>query len=143
MALKKIGAILLTAVVLCTSFMVSAFAATPVENEISPYYEIAGMLQSNLSISGQTAYCTSEGSGTDAVKITVEQYLEKQGFLWLWFGVDDASWTTTVYRSAISFYNTKYNLSNGKYRLKSVFTLTDSTGKTETLTIYSSEKQVG
>lgn len=36
----------------------------------------------------------------------------------------------------------KQHLSSGKYRLKTVFTLTDKNGKTETITVYSDEKSV-
>lgn len=38
--------------------------------------------------------------------------------------------------------NTKYELESGNYRLKTVFTLTDKQGKTETITVYSDEKTV-
>ena len=146
MFFKKIFAVLISGIVLCTSMTVSAYAETTssfVNSGISPAYEIANETKSILSIIGQTAYCTSNTSGIDVVSITVEQTLQKQGFLWLWYGVDDGSWTTTVNKSAVSVDNTKNGLTNGKYRLKSVFTLTDSTGKTETITIYSAEKSVG
>lgn len=146
MFFKKFFAVLISGIVLCTSLTVSAYAETTssyVDSGISPAYEIAFNAKSNLSINGQTAYCTSEAYGADAVSITVEQTLQKQGFLWLWYGVDDGSWTTTVNKSAILVDNTKDDLSDGKYRLKSVFTLTDSTGETETITIYSAEKSVG
>ena len=97
---------------------------------------------SNLSISGKSAYCTSDAYGVNTVSITVEQTLQKQGFLWLWYGVDDASWTTTVNRNTISVVNTKSVLSSGKYRLKPMFTFTDKNGKTETITVYSAEKTI-
>ena len=145
MVFKKLLAILFGGMILCTSLATSAYAETPsaiIENEVAPAYEIADYATSSLSISGTTAYCTSTAKGTDAVSITVEQTLQKQGFLWLWYGVDGASWKTTVNKSSISFSNTKSGLSSGKYRLKSVFTLTDSTGKTETITVYSAEKSI-
>ena len=146
MVLKKILAMLLGGLLLCTSLTASAYAETTssvVESDIAPAYEIAANIKSNLSISEQTAYCKSEANGIDAVSITVEQTLQKQGFLWVWYGVDGASWKTTVNRNSISVVNTKSGLSSGKYRLKSVFKLTDKYGKTETLTIYSTQKEVG
>lgn len=146
MVFKKILAILFGGMILCTSLATSAYAETTstiVEDEVAPAYEIADYATSSLSISGTTAYCTSTASGLGVVSITVEQTLQKQGFLWLWYGVDGASWKTTVNKSSISVSNTKSGLSSGKYRLKSVFTLTDSTGKTETITVYSAEKNVG
>lgn len=146
MFFKKIFAVFISGIMLCTSLTVSVYAETTssyVDSGILPAYEIAFNSESILSIIGQTAYCTSKAYGADAVSITVEQTLQKQGFLWLWYGVPDASWTTTVEDNSLSFDNIKDDLSNGKYRLKSVFTLTDSTGETETITIYSAEKSVG
>ena len=146
MFFKKIFAILISGIVLCTSLTASAYAETTysfVDSDISPAYEIASETLSILSISERTAYCTSEAYGADAVSITVEQTLQKQGFLWLWYGVPDASWITTVEDNSLLFVNTKDDLSDGKYRLMSVFTLTDKYGKTETITVYSDEKSVG
>ena len=145
MFFKKIFAVLISGIVICTSLTAPAYAETTssyVDSGISPAYEIAYETLSILSISGRTAYCTSSASGNDVVSITVEQTLQKQGFLWLWYDVPDGSWMTTVNRNTISVDNTKDDLSDGKYRLKSVFTLTDSTGETETITIYSAEKSV-
>lgn len=146
MVFKRVLAMVLAAVCLCLSFSVSVSAETTHSNidvGVSPAYEIAKNATSNLSINGQTAYCTSTTDGVDTVSITVEQTLEKySGWLWIWNDVDDASWTKTVNESTISFSNTKSGLSSGKYRLKSVFTLTKSNGETETIEIYSVEKTV-
>ena len=62
MFFKKIFAILISGIVLCTSLTVSVYAETTssyVDSGISPVYEIAGNCQSGLSISEKTAYCTS------------------------------------------------------------------------------------
>lgn len=145
MIFKKIFAILFCGTVLCTSLTVSACAETTssiVESEITPAYEIASNARSGLNLSGQTAYCSSDAYGIETVSITVEQTLQKQGFLWLWSDVKDASWTTTVKMSAVAFDNTKSGLSSGKYRLKSVFSFTDKYGKTESITVYSGEKSI-
>ena len=48
-----------------------------------------------------------------------------------------------VNTNTIRLSNSKSSLTSGTYRLKSVFTLTNSIGKTENITIYSSEKRVG
>ena len=146
MVFKRIMAILFSAIMLCSSLTASAYAETTsafVDGGITPAYEIAGNPRSILDISGKTAYCTSSTNGNGAVSITIEQTLEKQGFLWIWGDVKDASWTKTVSKNSITFDNSKGSLSNGKYRVKSVFTLTDSKGTTETFTIYSAEKTVG
>lgn len=145
MAFKKILAILLGGLIMCTSLSVSAFAETTssvVDSEVAPAYEIVSYAQSNLSISGTTAYCTSTVSGPDVVSITVEQTLQRQGFLWLWYKVDGANWTNTFYKDSCSVTNTKSGLSSGKYRLKTVFTLTNKSGKSETITVYSVEKSI-
>lgn len=144
MVFKKILAILFTGMVLCTGLSVSAYAETTYllnNSGVAPAYEKAYNVQSNLSISGYTAYCTSETYCADTVvSITVEQTLQKQGFLWLWSDVKDANWTTTKNMNAVTFRNTKTGLSESKYRLKSVFTITDKYGKTETITEYSAVK---
>lgn len=76
--------------------------------------------------------------------ISVEQVLEKySGWLWIWSEVDGAKWNKTVNASSILLDTTKSGLGNGTYRLKSVFSLTSTSGKTETITIYSAEKKVG
>ena len=74
-------------------------------------------------------------------KIVAEQTLQKQGFLWTSY--DGTEWTKTVYSNTLAMSNTKSSLSSGKYRLKTVFTLTDKDGKTEKITVYSDEKSVG
>ena len=146
MVFKRVLAIVLVAMCLCLSSSLSVFAETTHSNidvGVSPAYEIAKNPTSNLSINGQTAFCTSTTDGVETVSITVEQTLEKySGWFWIWNDVDNTSWTRTVNESTISFSNTKSGLSSGKYRLKSVFTLTKSNGETETIEIYSVEKTV-
>lgn len=146
MVIKKIMAVLLTAVGLCMSLSVSVSAETIypfIDSDVSPAYVIANNPVSKLNISGKTAYCTSTTDGANAVSITVEQTLEKySGWLWIWDDVDGASWTKTVNKKTISVSNTKSGLSSGTYRLKSVFTLTSSDGKSETITVYSEEKTI-
>lgn len=146
--LKRILASVLAAVCLCTCFSVTAFADTnttySLVGGISPLYDIAKSAISTLTISGTNAQCTSRASGENTVKITVEQTLQKySGWFWIWNDVDGAYWTKTVNNNSVQLSNTKSGLTNGKYRVKSVFTLTDKNGKTETITIYSDEKTVG
>ena len=145
--LKRILASVLAAVCLCTCFSVTAYADTNTTysfvSSVSPLYDIAKKVISTLTISGTNAQCTSRASGENAVKITVEQTLQKySGWFWIWNDVDGASWTGTENRSSIRLFNTKSGLTSGKYRVKSVFTLTDKNGKTETITVYSDEKTV-
>lgn len=146
MVIKRISVIALLLMSVCMCFSVSASAVTTnafVDSGIAPAYEIAYNPYSDLSISGQTAYCSSVSDSTNAVKITVQQTLQKySGLLWIWNDVDGAKWSSSVNRNSITVYNSKSGLSSGKYRLKSVFTLTSSNGETETITVYSEEKTV-
>lgn len=144
---KRMIASALSAVLLCTGLGMTASAETvstySLIGSVSPLYEIAKNAYSELNIVGTTAECGSRAEGDNTAKITVVQTLEKySGWFWIWNGVDGASWTKTVNSSSISFANTKSNLTGGKYRVKSVFTLTDKNGKSETITVYSSEKSI-
>ena len=67
----------------------------------------------------------------------------KQGFLWTWSTYDGAEWTKTVYSDTPAMSTAKTGLTSGKYRLKTIFTLTDKNGKTEKITVYSDEKSIG
>lgn len=111
----------------------------PIE-AITPAYEYADTAKSLLYISANFAQCTSScTSSSDVVQISVKQTLQQFLGLWIWNDVDDASWSTTKNGSSISVVNSKSGLPSGTYRLESVFTLTASSGKTETITIYSEE----
>lgn len=135
---------MLMCLLLCFSFSVTASAKAIPTNVVQPYYEKASEAKSELIINGTTAICESTLKGkSDVTKIVAEQTLEKQGFLWIWSTYDGTTWTKTVYSNTLTMSNTKTGLTSGKYRLKTVFTLTDKQGKTETITVYSDEKTVG
>ncbi len=141
--MKKVF-LVLAVLLLCFSVPVTASASVVPFGLVQPYYEKAADATSRLYISGTTATCKSSVDGySDVVEITAVQYLEKQGFLWIWDTYDDTTWTKTVYSNTLSMSNTKTGLSGGKYRLKTVFTLTDKYGKSETITVCSDEKKVG
>ena len=113
-----------------------ASAAAESYSIFSPLYEIAFDAQSSLHISGSTLSRRSVILSS-AAKTTAERYLRKQGFLWIWSSYDGAEWTKTVNGSSIAAYNTKTGLTSGKYRLKTIFTLTDKNGESETIKVYS------
>ncbi len=145
MRLKKLIASLGVLLCLGTNVGAAAYAETTVpfvDGGVSLMYEIADNLSSNLAISNQTAYCISKASGAEAVSITVTQTLQKYWGLWIWNDVKDAEWSEQVNGNSICLSNSKSGLESGKYRLKSVFTLTDKNGKSETITIKSDEKTV-
>lgn len=141
--MKKVLSLILT-LLLCFTFSATASAKTASSYVVQPYYEKAQEAKSILNINGTDAICESSLAGDpDVIKIVAVQTLEKQGFLWTWGTYDDTTWTKTVYTNTLAMSNTKTSLSSGKYRLKTVFTLTDKNGETETITVYSDEKSVG
>lgn len=147
MRVKKFLAAMMSAVMLCSAVSISAFADTTTQavvDEISPAYESAHSVKSELFISSNSAKCSSRCNGlSNVVQISVEQTLEKySGWFWIWNGVEEASWIKSVNDNSITMSNTKYGLDSGTYRVRSVFTLTNSSGKTETITVYSDEKMV-
>ncbi len=140
----KFLAVLLTAVMACVSLCCSASAETVAfasNEQVLPAYQYAQSVKSLISVSSSTAECTSMClSDLDVVSITIEQTLEKHsGWFWIWNNVDGANWVSTRYSSSYTVVNSKSGLTSGTYRLKSVFTLTDSSGQTETITVYSDE----
>lgn len=147
MRFRQIVASAFTAACLCACFATTASAKTvstfSLVNSVSPLYDIARSVYSELNIVGTKAECVSKASGDNTAKITVEQTLQKySGWFWIWDDVDGASWTRTENRSSVRLSNTKSGLTSGTYRVKSVFKLTDKNGKTETLTIYSDEQSI-
>lgn len=145
MRLKRIMVSLGVLICLFSGANAVAYAdtAVPYVNEgISLMYEIACNPISDLDIANNTAYCTSSVGGTSAVSITITQTMQKYWGLWIWNDVKGAEWTKTENRNSVRLSNSISGLSNGKYRVKSVFTLTDSSGKSETITIYSNQETV-
>lgn len=145
MQFKKMMVSLGVLVCLCTNFSAVAYANTTTpfsDYGISVAYEIAESPISTLNIIGRTAYCDSSTTGTNAISITVTQTLQKHWGLWIWTDVKDAVWTEKSNYNSISVSGSKSDLENGTYRVKSVFTLTNSSGKKETITIYSNEDKV-
>ncbi len=145
MKLKKFIASLGVLCCLGTNAGAAAYAETTVpviDGGISLMYEIADNPSSVLSISDRTALCISSTEGAGAVSITVTQTLQKYWGLWIWNDVEDAEWSEQVDYNSIRLCNSKSGLEDGKYRLKSVFTLTNKNGKSETITIYSDTKSV-
>lgn len=118
-----------------------AAAAMPADNGVMPCYDIATSASSTLSFSGSTATCYSGCNGA-AVSITAVQTLQKEGLFWIWSDVDGAEWTKTAKLGSLSMSNTKSGLSTGTYRVKTEFTLTNSSGETETITVYSTEEEL-
>lgn len=143
--LKNLSAALAAVLMVAsTTVSTSAYEAdlTIAAEKVAPAYEIASNPVSQLSISGATASCLSKVSGPSVKSITAEQTLEKFWGLWVWNEVVGANWSKSVNYNNITMSNKKYDLDSGTYRLKTVFTLTSTSGSTETITVYSQEKTI-
>ncbi len=146
MQFRKIMVALGVLLCLCTNIKAVAYADTTApcpDYGISVLYEIANSTDSMLSIEDGTAYCISSTTGANTVRITVTHTLQKYWGLWIWNDVKDAKWTRTENRNSVRLSNSISGLDRGTYRLKSVFTLIDKNGKSETITIYSKEQIIG
>lgn len=98
---------------------------------------------STLTISSATATCYSmyrDASGSTS-KVAITQSLQKQGLFWTW-STCAGEWTKSTNGNSASLSNKVYNLESGTYRVKTVFTVTLSNGTSETVTVYSAEKNV-
>lgn len=135
---KKLVSFLL--VILLSFGMVGTVSASNIST-----YDLSGDTKySSLSISGTTATCKSvyKRLNNDCSSITVVQSLEKRSWLIFWNTVGDKCTTTVTNKSDLSFTNYKYNLDAGTYRVKTVFTVVLKDGKSESVTVYSSEEKV-
>ena len=135
--MKKLLAFFLSALILLT-FAVSVSAE-------SVTFDFGGINKSSqLTISGTTATCKSqiiELSGT-VKSVTIKQTLQIHWFASWFLTVSNATWETTSTSKSVTFQNTKSGLASGTYRVKSDFTVTTTSGQTETITVYSAEKTV-
>ena len=95
---------------------------------------------SELTISGTTATCKSTATGISSVtQIIGDMYLMKYTSSG-WQDID--AWRLQVSGRYYSNTKTKTGLSSGNYRLRTEFTVTTSSGATETETKYSGVKVV-
>lgn len=144
MYLKKVLAMLFVIVVAincCSVFASAEDIEYYVDEEIVEEYQIANKLDNILSISGTTATYISTAN-INGNSITVEHALQKYWGLWIWNDVAGSTESKTVNSSNIYLRSTKSGLDSGTYRIKSTFTMTNSLGQTETVTIYSDEETV-
>ncbi len=132
---------LFCAVVLSTSFVVGNVASATVILPDSPAYSYARDCSSTLSISGTTVTCESSVTGyyNETTKIVINQTLQKKNSSGDWNDV--CSWSNTINSFKGSVTNTKSSLSNGTYRLKTVFTVY-AENSNETIYSYSLEKTI-
>ncbi len=132
---KRVLAFLLAAV-FALSLVMSVSAETVAT------YDLAGIKRSLISYSGGRAHCVSSITDADNVikHVKIDQSLEKFAFLWFWT-VEDGPRSYNSGSGNATFQNYK-SVSTGTYRVKSVFTVTLKDGRSETVTVYSSELKV-
>ena len=140
--MKKLVSFLTAAAIAASMLCVPAYAEydTP-ETEIEiEDYAIFISASSNMTAYGSTLTCTSVASASNVSAITATQTIEVySGYLWLWSAVPGIQWTQSSTYSPISMTNTASGMSSGTYRLKTDFTVTTKSGKSENCTVYSSE----
>lgn len=142
--MKKAVSILVSAIMAVSALTATPVALdydTPVDEVIIEEYAIFNSLGSTLTISGNTATCTSSAAAGNAVSITATQKLQKYSG-WFWFWDDVATWSDTQNRVIFVTTNTAGGLSSGKYRLVTEFTVTSTSGQTETASATSFEVTV-
>lgn len=134
---KKFVSVVIVLVITLT-FCTTVFA------DVDTYSIGSANYNNSLKISDTTATCRSSYFVGDenTVKVVITQSLEKQGFLWIW-GKVAGEWSKTSNGSSTTLSNTVSGLSKGTYRVKTVFTVTDKYGETETVTVYSTTGKVG
>lgn len=141
--MKQIIAAVLIALLSVNSFEVTSEAFIE-SNSIVVMDINSSTKKLELYFNDSTATCKSSYYASNSLvsSISATQTLEKKGLFGIYSSVSGASWTKTVNSSNLSMSNTKSNLSSGTYRLKTVFTVTLSSGTSETVTVYSTEKTV-
>lgn len=109
----------------------------------APQYNNTFSCNSELTISGTTATCSSEAVGyiNKTTKIVITQTLQKLNSSGIWIDVSDASWTTTINNCIGLATNTKNDLSSGIYRLKSAFKVYAGSSY-EPIVLYSQSKNI-
>lgn len=132
----------LSAFVMLTSVTsVNITTSAAVIPPVSPSYSYTNNCNVDLSISNRTANCESTITGyyNTTTSIVISQTLQKRNSNNAWEYID--SWSITINNFKGSLTNTKSSLSNGTYRLKTVFTVYAGSSY-ETITKYSVLKTI-
>ncbi len=122
---KFICSLLASVISMSVFFGVSVSAAawqyTVIAEPVKQNYTYASSIINDLYISNGNATCTSTVTGKSTVtKIEATQYLEKK-ILWWWKEVDH--WVGTSYTKTLYMNNSKDNLDDGTYRVRTVATV--------------------
>lgn len=139
---RKFVSAIAAAVLLCVSLSMPSYAEKAnIDSEITVFDIVRENYISDLAISNTTGTCTSRATGDNVKSITATQTLQKKSGS-SWTAVSGANWTKKTPISSLYMSNSKSGLSNGTYRLKTVFKQTNTSGQTETITVYSAEQKI-
>lgn len=124
--MRKLICFMLTFVLSMSAFAVVSVSAyseqdTVITDIVQPRYAYTESIYTYLSINNGKAICTSIVTGIPTVtKIEATQYLEKK-VLWWWEEVDH--WDKTVNGDNLYMSNSKENLDDGTYRVRTIATV--------------------
>lgn len=138
---KKLVALLSALVMIMSVTSANATSYAAVIPPDSPAYSYTNDCNVALSISGRKATCKSTLNGyyNTTTSIEITHTLQKKNSDNEWDDVD--TWSTTINNFSGSLTSTKSSLSNGTYRVKTVFTVYSGTAH-ETITKYSKNKTI-
>lgn len=147
MRLQKIIPAILAAIMCCT-ISTNGYAAIHDGGDnggvVSPQYVISMQPTTTLSIIGKSATgrCSVTVLQSNVEQIEGSLTLQKKSGSNSWSDVSGANWNKTVKTPKLTLSGSKDALSSGTYRTKAVFTVTTTSGISETITVYSVEKIV-
>ena len=132
--IKKIVALLLCAVLMCSVLPSTGAAVVPEDSTVQPMYKYTASATTNLVISGTTAYCKAAliGYSGTTTKVSIAMTLQKKSWL-TWNDVETWKITTNSYQTSFSKSRT---IDSGTYRVKVVYVAYSGTAS-ETFTRYS------
>ncbi len=135
-----ISAILFLSVCAVPSFADTNITETEMDETIQPCHTFVTKANSVISIEGTSLLCSSKVSALQSVtKIKAVQTIEKHWALGIFVALDGVRWTKECDEDSMAMENRKPDMPSGTYRLVTDFTVTNSDGRTETVTVYSSE----
>ncbi len=136
--LKKVSAILTGLVLSVSCFCGMSASAAQIESDVSLLAEYARNYNSNLTITGTTATCSSSVIGYSSVtSIVINQTLQKQLSSGTWQFIEH--WNGSFTGTTATMTNTRANLASGTYRIYTQITLITE-NDFEVLTKYSESK---
>lgn len=142
--MKRVLAAFLVGTMAIAGFSVNTAAYSNQSGIITVQDVNGGAKGAVLTVTSTNVTCTSfmSQSGGSIKSIKGTQTLEKRNSSNSYSAVSGKTWTETTNSTYLCISESVSGLSAGTYRLKTVFTVTLSNGKTETTTVYSVARTV-